>query len=212
MAGSISRTDPYNITVAERRIRALELRKMGLTFRDIVNTIRQEFGENCPESYDERHAWNDVNNRLTEMGKIAGETANQVLQIELQRLDAMFMIAYNQVLQGNIKAIPHVLEIMKRRSRYLGLDKPLKYEVNTWQNEIISLIQSGKITIGQVRQELGDELTQRLLESGSISFPEGGAVTPESNIIEGEFVAGAEHSRREQSADPIPQSSGVDVG
>lgn len=212
MVGSTSSHDPYNIAVEKRRSRSLDLRLQGLTFRDIYLVIKQEFPNACPPSYSERHAWNDVDFMLRQQAKHTSETAEQVLQLELGRLDQLLAMCMSKALGGDMKAVDRVLYIMQRRAKYLGLDKPQTYIVNTWQNEIIQLIKQGKLTIGQVRQELGDELTQRLLESGSVSIPQSGAVEDQGDVLDGEFVAAAEHSGREQQASAVSQSAEPDLG
>jgi len=188
MVGSISKTSPHNIEVLERRYRALELRKAGLSYRDISRVIQVEY--NVGDKYDERKAWNDVDDRLRDFESQVRESAGQILQIELERLDQMLSVCMNKALGGDMKAVDRVLSIMSRRSRYLGLDKPSEYKIHDWRVEIIDLIKSGKLTIEQVRQELPDELYKQIVESGGISLLEVRTAKSEGAVIEGDFVAG----------------------
>lgn len=198
MTGSISPRDPHNIRVAERRAMVLDLRKQGLNFREIVTVIRSKFGDDCPPSYNERHCWFDLNYTLKTMAKETAETADEVVLLEVERLDELLKACMNKVYDHDaavsLKAVDRVLAIMKRRASLLGLDKPATYVINTWQNEVLQLLKQGKLTIGQVRQELGDELTQRLLESGGISLPESGTTEDTGQVLDGEFVASEQHS------------------
>lgn len=184
--GSTSITAPLNIRASQRRARALELRLAGMTFRRITEIIKQEFGDDCPPSYNERHCWNDIDDELRRQRAEISENASAVLDLELQRLDQLLLVAMNRAMGGDMKAVDRVLKIMERRSRFLGLDVPVEHKVNTWQNEIIDLLRQGKITVEEVRKELGDELFKRIADTGSIGLLESGeAQDSELEIIEG---------------------------
>jgi hypothetical protein len=58
--------------------------------------------------------------RLTVDAAYAGE----VLKIELARLDTLQQSYWDAAVQGGYDALKAVLEIMKRRAMYLGLDAP----------------------------------------------------------------------------------------
>jgi hypothetical protein len=56
------------------------------------------------------------------------EEAVHVRDLELQRLDALYLVAYAEVEDGNIPAIDRCLRIMERRAKLLGLDAAEKVE------------------------------------------------------------------------------------
>lgn len=56
------------------------------------------------------------------MAKVGRESARELLELELQRLDHMLMGLWNSARTGNEKAVTAALRIMERRARYLGLD------------------------------------------------------------------------------------------
>ena len=60
--------------------------------------------------------------------KEIAESAGQVLDLELQRLDQIVLILWPKVQEGNVGAIDRVLRVMDRRARYLGLDVPQRME------------------------------------------------------------------------------------
>lgn len=187
--GSIAPGHPANIKTALRKAKALELRIAGLTYRQIAEYIKKEFGDDCPASYSERHCWNDIDDEIRKNRAQMQENTGQIIDIELQRLDKMLVVMMNQALSGDQKAVDRVLKIMERRSRYLGLDMPIEHKVNTWQTEIIQLIKEGRLSLEDARKELGDELFARIVESGSIGFLESGKVENDSSeIIEGEMA------------------------
>jgi hypothetical protein len=65
------------------------------------------------------------------------EQADQVVALELERLDTMIRVLWPKVLGGTIDgkkiapdlpAMDRVLRLMDRRARYLGLDQPERHE------------------------------------------------------------------------------------
>ena len=64
------------------------------------------------------------------MREIVREPAEEVMQMELDRLDAMFVKAYERAADHekplNKEAVDTCLRIMERRAKLLGIDKPTK--------------------------------------------------------------------------------------
>jgi hypothetical protein len=52
--------------------------------------------------------------------------AQRVLELELQRLDVLQSSYWDQAVQGQFDALAAVLNIMRRRASYLGLDAPVQ--------------------------------------------------------------------------------------
>jgi len=187
---STSRTDAYNLRVRERRARVFELRKTGLQLREIHAIILKEFGDDIPPGYTWRHVWSDMDRVIKQIDEETHENANQVLAIELERLDKLLEVCMASAMAGDMKAVDRVLAIMQRRSKYLGLDKPTEYQINDWRTQILELLRSGKITLEDVRKELPDELFRQIAESRSVGLLEGRETSEQSPILEGSFVAG----------------------
>ena len=100
--------------LVERRAEALRLRKQGYGYERIAGEL----------GVDLRTAWDDVQKSLA---SIIREPAEDVLRLELERLDLMLEKALDKACAlGDEKAIDAVLKIMARRARYLGLDAPEK--------------------------------------------------------------------------------------
>jgi hypothetical protein len=53
------------------------------------------------------------------------EPANDLLPLELDRLDRLQLAIWQQAMDGNVQAVLAVLRIMERRARYAGLDAPV---------------------------------------------------------------------------------------
>lgn len=111
--GGLSRRTPgQRETAAERRVKAFELRKGGASYRQIARAI------GCGE----RTAWRDVMGRLQELNRLEEPARGAVLRLELERLDALFVVHFGRALTGDDRAARTVLACMERRAKLLGLD------------------------------------------------------------------------------------------
>jgi hypothetical protein len=119
-----TKQSPVRITCAEKTLRALSLRKSGFTFRQI--------GEQM--GFTEQRAFQLVHNELHRINKERGEEAEEVIRLELERLDEILQPAFKKAQKGDLAAITVVLNIMTRRARLLGLDAPDKREINNKGN------------------------------------------------------------------------------
>lgn len=134
------------INMTERRQRALDLRKAGHSYRRIADFMKSEFGG----TYSESMAFRDVVTALDKMRNKMKESAADVLSLELERLDTMTVVWWPKAvglgqterpaltveeqvahLMPDMKAAVLVLDIMERRAKYLGLDKPGVIDLRT---------------------------------------------------------------------------------
>lgn len=106
--------------IAERRAKALVLRKAGASYR----AIARECG------VDVATAWSDVQTELAELRQVARETAEDVKQIELGRLDDWTIGLTNRARQGDEKAVRALVQVSQRRARLLGLDAPIGVSID----------------------------------------------------------------------------------
>jgi hypothetical protein len=179
-------TDPVDVFKTIRIKRAMELRGSGLNYETIAQIMRNEFGNQIGAKYDGSRACKDVKDALLYARTNMAETATEIIELELERLDKMFMVAYNLALSGSFPAIETALKIMNKRAMYLGLYKPKAVQVSDWRTEILNLIRSGKITLSQVKEQLGDEMTSSLLSGDNLMITDGIA-KEEDIIIDGQF-------------------------
>lgn len=98
------------ISLQERRKRALDLRKAGATYQTIADKNGVSYSQ----------AYKDVQHSLK---GITRESAEDVLTLELERLDRLFLTHYANAIQGDTSSARIALQIMDRRSRYFGLDQ-----------------------------------------------------------------------------------------
>lgn len=91
--------------------------------------------------------------RLDLAKDVSLEEREQIVQLELARLDAMQYPQWDAAMQGDVKAVEAVLKIMQMRMKYLGLDmvnpttdagKQQILIVGTSKEEFIEALQNGK--------------------------------------------------------------------
>lgn len=110
--------DKEKSKILERQIQVLELRQSGWSFRAI--------GEKLDISHVQ--AWQDFQNALTELREVSNDKADDLRQLELERLDALTKALEPMAMVGNTNSINAYLRVMERRAKLLGLDAPEKKE------------------------------------------------------------------------------------
>lgn len=106
----VNRTSKPRLAAAERQRQALELRKAGNSYAEIATALG--YGSKSA-------AYGAVTSLLKRLDREVGE---EVLTLELARLDTMQRTLAPKVLAGSEMAIVTTLRIMERRAKLLGLD------------------------------------------------------------------------------------------
>lgn len=109
-------TSAANLLSAERAAKALELRKAGKTYAEIGKAC------GCSGPY----AYKVVRRELNRLLKLRNESAEQLRQMEQERLNQLQDAFWVKALAGDEKAGRMILDIIRERSRLLGLDAPLR--------------------------------------------------------------------------------------
>lgn len=110
------RSDKGRLRAEEHRARALQLRLAGATYEQIGQQL----------NFTRQHAYYLVSTALARTRARNEETAEQMVALDLGRLDALLLGLWQQAAQGNLLVIDRVLKIMERRARLCGLDAPTK--------------------------------------------------------------------------------------
>lgn len=114
--GLESTTSPRRIEAQQRAAKAIELRKAGMTYEQIAETLGYSH-------------FSTARNAVARALEIAvTEPAQELIQLETMRLDALFMAVWPDARRGVLKAVDRALKIQERRAKLLGLDKPAKFE------------------------------------------------------------------------------------
>ena len=96
-------------TAAEKRKQALELRRAGWGYQEIADEV----------------GWANKGTAYTQVQKaikeITRESAKELLELELERLDDLFSGLYEAARNGDNFSVDRALKIMDQRARLLGL-------------------------------------------------------------------------------------------
>lgn len=107
------RTGKARITASERRLKALELRKLGLSY----DRIGQQLG------ITRQAAHKAVKKALEKLGAECTESAQELRQIELERLNDWQLRVESEMKKGRVlPAIDRGLRIMARRAQLQSLE------------------------------------------------------------------------------------------
>ena len=118
--GVAAKSSVRRIRTTEKTLKALELRKRGLNYTQIGKKL------GCNRSTACRYVLSELEN----LADKCREEAVHVRDLELQRLDDLYLIAYRAIIDGNdLAGIDRCLRIMERRAKLLGLDAAAKVDV-----------------------------------------------------------------------------------
>lgn len=118
-----SLTSPRRLEARERAVKALQLRKEGWTYDEIA---REKDANGNPLYRDRRTAHMAVTALLY---STAQEPADEVRQLELQRLDMLLNKLMPGINEGVPSSVSVAIRLMERRSKLLGLDAPERTEI-----------------------------------------------------------------------------------
>jgi len=102
------------IISTERAKEAVALRLAGRTYDEIAAALGCGHGT----------AYRAVAGHLAATRAEAAETAQELREVELQRLDRLLAVVGPMAEKGDLAAVDRVLRIQERRAAYLGLDAP----------------------------------------------------------------------------------------
>lgn len=105
--------------IAERRVRALQYRLAGASYRKIAKELQVSV----------ETAWSDVQAELRALRDIAVQDAEELRELELQRLDEWTLHLTAKAREGDPRAIQTLVRIQERRARLTGIDAPERREL-----------------------------------------------------------------------------------
>ena len=119
----------------ERMAKALQLKEQGATFDQIGRTL----------GISTTRAYHDVQDALKE---ITREPAENVLKVELRRIDKLWQVAYQKAMKGDLKSMDRAISLIDRRIKLHGLDvqkNEISMEVLTTIDQAFSLLEDTPI-------------------------------------------------------------------
>lgn len=105
---------PRRISAAEKRRKALQLRKGGASYDAIARQVGYANRGNA------HHAV------MQELRELPRDDAADVLALEVERLDQLLMALWPAAMKGNVRSAETVIRLMERRAKLQGLDAPVQ--------------------------------------------------------------------------------------
>lgn len=153
-----SKSSARRLAAAEKRRKAVELRLQGLSYQKIADELGFK---------GEGPARKTVEVALAETRSLTGEAAEEIVAMELQRLDIMFKGLWLAMQAGDPRSIEAGIKVQGRRAKLLGLDAPSKHELTGKNGGPIETADVSPVDVTMFEAgELEEytQLTQRLLE------------------------------------------------
>lgn len=135
---------------AENRVKALEYRKMGLSYAD----IGRQLGISLQAAH--KH----VQKALAEIRKTQDRSAEELQTLELERLDRMQQGAWPSAIRGDPQSIAKIIDIMRTRDRLVGHFKPEKH-ANTDPTGEREATPHGEMTDAELEARIDELLRKR---------------------------------------------------
>lgn len=105
--------------IADRRSKLLQMRLAAVDYTTIAD--RLDYASAAA-------ARKDFTRAMRETLDLEQETANELRDVELQRLDRLQAAAWAEAIRGNLKAIETVARLIDRRCRILGLNATVQVD------------------------------------------------------------------------------------
>lgn len=111
-----SPTSERKLAARELEIKCLELRKRGYTHQAIADEL----------GISENGSYKATKRGLARLIEDIKESAREIVELELQRLDLLLAKLKTKIEEGDVSAINSALRISESRRKLLGLDAPIQ--------------------------------------------------------------------------------------
>ncbi len=147
---------PERMTAAERRGKAVELRKLGLTYQQIADQL----------GISQAGAHKIVVGALRDLNAKNAESAADLRRLETERLDQLLVAVVGKARQGHLGAVDRVLRIMARRARLWGLDAPTTVKADSRHVHSVYSMDEVRAHQKEAKDMTDEELLQHLTGRG----------------------------------------------
>lgn len=107
-------------SILERQLNALELRKSGYTYREIASRL----------GVNHQTAYTDVNKALEHLAKLGENSAVELRQLELERLDRAVAGMMHWIDAGSPMHVQALVKCIQERAKLLGLYAPEEVKID----------------------------------------------------------------------------------
>lgn len=169
---------PRNVKTEVQDGQALELRKAGASYDQIAKQLGFAHKSGAHHS---------VMRALKASIAMRNAAAEDVLEIELQRLDEMLLGLWADARKGRWLAVDRVLKIMERRAMFLGLDAPKRSEVSGPDGAAIQIDAEVHVELSpdQRLERIRYLFESQQAETARFVLGDGSAVAPEPGSTNG---------------------------
>ncbi|MEQ4717900.1 hypothetical protein [Nonomuraea sp. B19D2] len=154
------------LEISKRRHQALQMRIAGVS----PTLIAERLGYSSPQA-----ASSDVTRALQKAAKQEQMAAEELLYLEINRLDRMMASVWPKVIKGEVNAVEAALKIVNKRSSLLGLD--LIHRNGAADNDMASLLGNMLLQL-QERHRVPDPDTDFIVQAdviqGEIEYDDAG--------------------------------------
>jgi DNA-binding CsgD family transcriptional regulator len=125
-----SAISPSMLVAMDKEEKALALRRAGCSYQQIADQLGCDIAV----------AHHTVTRAFRDYRTALGEAAEEVRELELQRLDDLYRRENKKSAEGSSMATQMCLKIMERRARMLGIDAPQKHDITVSDAEVNQII------------------------------------------------------------------------
>ena len=109
-------TSISKLTAAERQAQALKLRMAGVTFQQIADTLGYKGKQGAHKAV------------MSALKKTLQEPADEYRQLQHERLSRLWRVAYDQAINGDLRAVDRCVSIHRELAKLFGLDAPVQVD------------------------------------------------------------------------------------
>jgi hypothetical protein len=124
----------------DKELKVLELRRMGMTWQKIAEQVGYADHTGAYAAYKRA------------MKRTLQQPADELRNAELDRIDRLQMAAWGKAMQGEIGSIHVIVRLMERRARLLGLDMPIRAEMEVIKYDGVRLRADTEQLLNRLRE------------------------------------------------------------
>jgi|SanBayMetagenome_1026888.scaffolds.fasta_scaffold00600_10 AraC-like DNA-binding protein len=140
----------------EREVAVLELRKTGANWRQIAEAVGYSHASAARKAY------------LRAYDRTLQAPADELRDLELDRIDRLQMTYWKEAIEGNIKAADFVLKCIQERVRISGLAAPTRIQAEVVSYDATSIDADIERTIRDFERAEQIIISAREIEGGSL--------------------------------------------
>jgi hypothetical protein len=177
-AGAVARPTQTRLLAAEKRRKALELRKGGATYLAIANAVGYADAAGARKAV------------VRAMAELIQEPAAEVKSLQIERLNHMLLTLWPKVQSGDERSIETSLRVMDKLDRLMGTEAAQSVDINIHQQGAILVIDGNKDDyIASMKRMVGiasdgSNQDQKAITTGTAQMDGGGS----GDIIDAELV------------------------